>query len=97
MYTHYTAIFVLAGQALWALAAHPALWRRLALSTAGAAVAYLPWLPSYFDDADSPGSSLIAVLQPFSADAVRRTFSSGRSGTRRWIRSPRCPAGRRSP
>ena len=71
MYTHYTAAFVLGAQAAWALAAHPGAWRRLLIATAGAAVAYLPWLPSYRTDQGSPGASLISVLHPFDAGVVR--------------------------
>jgi hypothetical protein len=47
LYTHYTGIFVLAAQAVWSLIAHRAQWRGLLLANLGAAVSFLPWLPSF--------------------------------------------------
>jgi len=44
-YAHYTAIFVLAAQTLWALWYHRPHRRPLLLATAGAVLLYLPWLP----------------------------------------------------
>ena len=69
MYTHYTAAFVLLGQAAWALAFHRHAWKWLVGANVAAAVAYLPWLSSYQADQDSPGADLIGVLQPFGVDA----------------------------
>lgn len=69
MYTHYTAAFVLLGQAAWALGFHRHAWKWLVGANVAAAVAYLPWLSSYQADKDSPGADLIGVLQPFGLDA----------------------------
>ena len=70
-YTHYTSIFVLAGQFAWALWAHPNVRKRLLLATAGAAVLYIPWLPSLKGDLDSPTTDILGTLLPFTPSAVR--------------------------
>jgi hypothetical protein len=67
MYTHYTGLFLLAGQALWALAAHRAAWRPLLIANAAAAVAYLPWINGYREDSRSPATHIIDLLHPFTA------------------------------
>ena len=68
MYTHYTAVFVLAALALWALVACRAQWRWIAGANAAAAVAFLPWLGEYrADDADG-AAELIAKLHPLTWD-----------------------------
>jgi mannosyltransferase len=45
IYAHYTGVFVLAAQALWAIWAYPAQRRPLVVATLGIIVLYLPWLP----------------------------------------------------
>lgn len=65
MYTHYTGLFLLAGQALWALAAHRESWRPIAGANAAAAAAYIPWLNGYRQDARSPGADVIGLIHPF--------------------------------
>jgi mannosyltransferase len=45
LYTHYTGVFVLAVQTVWAAWRYPELLRPLAAATGGAAVLFLPWLP----------------------------------------------------
>jgi hypothetical protein len=47
VYTHYTGVFVLAGQSVWALWAGPTRRRPLVAASALALVLYLPWLPDY--------------------------------------------------
>ncbi len=70
-YTHYTGVFVLAGQLGWAAWTHPRARRPLLLSTAVAVLAYLPWLPSLKGDLDSPTTLILAVLSPFDPESVR--------------------------
>jgi mannosyltransferase len=65
MYTHYTAAFVLLAQGAWALAYHRAAWRWLLGANALAALAWLPWLPSYRTDQDTPAARLIGFIDPF--------------------------------
>ena len=66
MYSHYTSVFLLIALAGWTLAFHPP--ARLALITAGtgAFLLFVPWLPQYVADAESPGADLIGILAPFS-------------------------------
>jgi hypothetical protein len=45
LYAHYTGIFVVGAQALWALLVYRERRRELVLATGVAAIAYLPWLP----------------------------------------------------
>jgi len=63
MYTHYTALFVLLAQFIWLLWAFPAGRRPALLANAGAAALFLPWLPSFFSDSDSPTTALLENLQ----------------------------------
>lgn len=65
MYTHYTGAFLLAGQAVWALASHRRAWRPLMIANAAAALAFLPWLPGYREDAASPATKVIGIIHPF--------------------------------
>lgn len=61
--THYTAAFVLLGQLLWLLWAHPAARRPALASNVAAAIAFLPWLPSALRDFDSPTVEILSILQ----------------------------------
>ncbi len=63
MYTHYTAAFVLIAQLGWLLLAMPQARRAALISNAAAAAFFLPWLPSYFADSDSPTIPLLEALQ----------------------------------
>ena len=74
LYTHYTGVFVLVAQGIWALIAHPA--RRRALLLAGGAVvlAYLPWLPSFVTQSDDNASNRIDSFAPLSAESFVRDW-----------------------
>jgi len=63
-YTHYTAVFVLAAQLGWAFWLHPRARRPLLVSTALAALAFVPWLPSLRADMDSPTTDILSALSP---------------------------------
>ena len=65
MYTHYSGAFALAGQALWALWAHRESWRPLLVANGAAAIGFLPWLPSYIDDSESPTTGILEFIHPF--------------------------------
>jgi hypothetical protein len=71
-YSHYTAIFVLAGQLVWAALAHREAIRALLIANAGAAVLYLPWLSGFLDDRNQPAAKLIDVARPFSFESFRQ-------------------------
>jgi mannosyltransferase len=64
---HYTAVFPLAAQALWALTAHPAARRQVVAAHLGAVLLYAPWLP--FAGAYVP-VALIGALSPFSPEQL---------------------------
>jgi hypothetical protein len=70
MYTHYTAVFVLAVQAAWALSTHRGQAREILTANLGAALGFAPWLPALIDNTRSVGTQVFALLEPFGAHAV---------------------------
>ena len=64
MYTHYTCAYVLAVQLVWLLVFHPQARRPALLANAGAAIVFLPWVPSLLDDLDAPSQDIIGTLAP---------------------------------
>ncbi len=70
-YTHYTSIFVLGAQFLWALWVHPPARKPLLISTGAAALAYVPWLPSLKGDVDSPTTEILGALSPFDLPSIK--------------------------
>ena len=75
MLSHYTAVFPLAGQLLWALWAHREALVALTLSNLAALAGFAPWIPGFLDDNSSPTTQVLSGLQPFTYEAVR--FSLG--------------------
>jgi hypothetical protein len=71
VYTHYTPLYLLAAQAIWASFARPDARLPLLAANAAAAIAYLPWVPTLLDNLESPGSKVIGFLSPFTLSAVR--------------------------
>lgn len=71
MYSHYTAAFVLAFQLVWLLWCFPAARIPALVSNAAAAIFFLPWLPSFFSDSDSPTAAILEALQGYGFDAKR--------------------------
>jgi 4-amino-4-deoxy-L-arabinose transferase-like glycosyltransferase len=63
LYTHYTAIFCLGCQAGWAFAVHPPARKRLIAANLVAAVAFAPWLPTFFADGRQPSTEFVSGLQ----------------------------------
>lgn len=70
MYTHYTSIFVLAAQFLWALALYPKARLRLGIAALGGAALFSPWIPALLRNSRSFGTKVFDVLEPFGASAV---------------------------
>jgi Dolichyl-phosphate-mannose-protein mannosyltransferase len=70
-YTHYTAIFVLGAQVIWALWVHPKARKPLLIATAAAALLYVPWLPSLKEDLDSPTTVVLSALSPFDLASIK--------------------------
>ena len=63
--SHYTAVFVVAAQAGWALWARPEARRRVALVHGIVAVGLLPWLPALLVDRTSGFQTAIENVWPF--------------------------------
>lgn len=70
LYTHYTGLFPLGAQALWALWTHRERLRELLLVHLAAGIAYVPWLPYYSDQNQFFGFEKLGA--PLSLDAVFR-------------------------
>ena len=75
MYTHYTNLFLLAGQAAWAFVARPQARVPLLLANAGAAIVFVPWLPAYLEDSRSPGAGLLEAIHPLNFHNFRVDLS----------------------
>jgi 4-amino-4-deoxy-L-arabinose transferase-like glycosyltransferase len=71
MYASYTAVFLLAGQFLWAAWSQAEARLRLVLANAAAAIAYAPWLPAVIKDSGSRGVKAFDILSPFSLNAIK--------------------------
>ncbi len=72
MYSHYTAVFVLAAQFGWAFLTHPERRLPLFLSSAAAAVLFAPWVPLMIDDSNAPNQRIIGAFEPFGVKTVAR-------------------------
>ena len=70
MLTHYTMAFVLAGQLVWVLWAHPQARRPALVANAAAALGFLPWLTGLKADLDSPTTDILSALAPVTLDTV---------------------------
>ena len=74
VYSHYTSVFALAAQLLWLLWAHPEARRPALLASAGAALAFAPWLSGLRGDLDSTTTDILSALQPFTWGFVRQSL-----------------------
>jgi hypothetical protein len=74
MYTHYTAAFPLAAQALWVLWAHPHRWRAMVLANIGAVILFAPWTSGLRADLNSPTNQILSALEPFNFPSVRHAL-----------------------
>jgi mannosyltransferase len=72
LWAHYTAVFVLAGGALWAIWAYRARWRELVIAQVVVAVGYLPWLPGFLEQRQNDDG--IAIISLFSSVTIGRVF-----------------------
>lgn len=71
MLSHYTAIFYIGAQFLWAAWAHPTARKGLLIASAAAAVGFMPWLTGFIADNNSPTTVILDALQPFNIQAVK--------------------------
>jgi mannosyltransferase len=74
VYTHYTSVFALGGQLLWLLWAHPEARRPALAASAGAAIAFLPWLSGLRSDLGSDTTDILSALSPFTPSFVRTSL-----------------------
>jgi mannosyltransferase len=71
LWTHYTAVFVLVAQAVWAAWTHRELLRGLVLTQVAIAVGYLPWLPGFLEQSkNEEGIAVIGLFSPLSFERV---------------------------
>ena len=73
-YTHYTGVYVVAGQLAWALWVHPRARKHLLMATAAVVVLYLPWLSSLRGDLDSPTTEILGGLLRFDGRTIRQSL-----------------------
>jgi hypothetical protein len=71
LYAHYTAVFVLAAQAGWAIWARRDRLRELLLAQAAIAVGFLPWVPGYLKQRENPG---VDLFNAFATNSLRDVF-----------------------
>jgi hypothetical protein len=62
VWAHYTAVFVLLAQAVWALWTRPESRRALLIAEAAVVVGYLPWLPGYLHQRHNSGVAIFNAL-----------------------------------
>ena len=74
MFSHYTAVFVLAAEIGWAAWTRRDRLRELALACAGVAVGLLPWLPSFLDDRTAGFQSAIENISPLTLSFFVRSL-----------------------
>jgi hypothetical protein len=70
MYTHYTVVFVLGAQLIWAFLRHPGARRALLGANLAAAIGFIPWLPALIHNTHSFGTRVFELIEPFGAHAV---------------------------
>ncbi|MGI9184464.1 MAG: glycosyltransferase family 39 protein [Solirubrobacteraceae bacterium] len=70
VYSHLTCGFVLAGQFLWLLWAHPPARGRAVVASLGAVAGLLPWTVGFLRDFSSPTLKILSALSPFSAHDI---------------------------
>jgi mannosyltransferase len=74
LYTHYTGVYVLVAEGIWALVAHPERRRAILLAGGGVVLAYLPWIPSFITQSDDNASNRIDSFAPLSLDSFLRDW-----------------------
>jgi hypothetical protein len=83
IYTHYTAVFLLGLQILWAAVFHRRAWKGLLIANAAVVLLYLPWVPGLRGDLNAP--NVIGTLIPFSLGNVGNVTEDW------WIGHPTIP------
>ncbi len=75
VYSHYTAIFALGAQLLWALSTQRSHKRRLLLANLAAAFGFAPWVPALINNGRSFGTKVFEIVDPFGWHAVGHDMS----------------------
>lgn len=70
MYTHYAAVFVLAGLFAWAFIAHPEARKPLIVANLAAALVFVPWIPAFVDDTSEQAAKNIEAGFPVTLSNV---------------------------
>ena len=71
LYSHYTAVFVVVAEGLWALWAHRERMRPLLYTQAAIIAGYLPWVPGFLEQRkDKIGVEVISAVAPVPASAA---------------------------
>lgn len=74
LFSHYTAIFALAAEVIWAAWTRRDRARELAFACSAAALALLPWLPSFLDDRTAGFQTAIENLNPLTLSFFVRSL-----------------------
>ena len=79
VYSHYIAVAVLVPQGLWVLWKHREQWRPQVAATGLAALAFVPWLPSFLEQAGNSGDEArrIELMSPLTASNFAETWVTG--------------------
>ncbi len=72
VYTHYTAVFVLAVQLIWAFIRAPRARTSLLLANAAAVIAFVPWIPALVRNTRSFGTRVFGIIEPLTPHAIVR-------------------------
>jgi hypothetical protein len=77
LYTHYTVVFVIGAQLVWALWAHRERARLVLSSYAVIALAFVPWIPSFIFQSHDSAADRIKTLYPLTVHSyVRGVFKA---------------------
>jgi mannosyltransferase len=71
VYTQYTAVFLLAAQFAWAFVTQPQARRALLAANLGAAIGFLPWLPSLIRTTHNSLTKVYAGINPLNLHDIR--------------------------
>jgi 4-amino-4-deoxy-L-arabinose transferase-like glycosyltransferase len=77
IYSHYIAVIILAPQAVWALWTHRDRWREQLAAGAAVALAFLPWVPSFLEQARNSGDEArrIDLISPLTPSNLAETWT----------------------
>lgn len=77
VYSHYIAVMILAPQAAWALWTHRERWREQLAAGAAAVLVFVPWVPSFLEQARHSGDEArrIDLMSPLTASNLADTWA----------------------